>query len=114
MGLSGLVVRNYELNFSGPGSLPGRVSKSLFFNSDIKNLLLKANGGETESLIFLFWSALVVGGWMVVAWSRNSCLGPAEIASFVFLILLEDGGRKVSPRFHLFVSDVNQGNEEAV
>ena len=36
-------------------------------------------------------------------------LGPAEIESFVFLVLFT-GGRKVSPRFHLFVSDVIQGN----
>ena len=25
-----------------------------------------------------------------------------------FLVLLESGGRRVSPRFHLFVSDVDQ------
>ena len=25
-----------------------------------------------------------------------------------FLVLFEGGGRRVSPRFHLFVSDVNQ------
>ena len=37
-----------------------------------------------------------------------------EIASFVFLVLFKDvGGRRVSPRFHLFVYDINQGNEEA-
>ena len=35
----------------------------------------------------------------------------AETASFVFLVLLKNGGRKVSPRFQLFVSDVNQVNE---
>ena len=44
---------------------------------------------------------------MVVTWSRNSSLGPAEIASFVHLVLFKDEGRRVSPRFHLFVSDVN-------
>ena len=49
--------------------------------------------------------------------SRNliliyNILGPAKIASFVFLALFEDGERRVSPRFHLFVFDVNQGNEE--
>ena len=32
----------------------------------------------------------------------------------MFLVLFKDGGPNVSPRFHLFVSDVNQGNEEAV
>ena len=50
---------------------------------------------------------------MVLEWSRKSYLGPAEIASCVFLVSFKDGGRKVSPRFHHFVFDVNQGNEEA-
>ena len=49
----------------------------------------------------------------MVAWSRKSCLRPAEIASFVRLVLFKDWGCKVSPRLHLFISDVNQGNEEA-
>ena len=44
---------------------------------------------------------------------RRSYLGPAEIASFVFLVLFKDEGGRVSPRFHLFVSDVNQRNREA-
>ena len=29
----------------------------------------------------------------------------------MFLVSLKDGGRRVSPRVHLFVPDVNQGNE---
>ena len=62
-------------------------------------------------VIFVVWSALIAGGWVVVAWSRKSCLGAAEIASFVCLILLKDRGRRVSPGF---VSDnVNHGNEDA-
>ena len=28
-----------------------------------------------------------------------------------FLVLFKGGGCRVSPRFHLFVSDVNQGKE---
>ena len=28
-----------------------------------------------------------------------------------YLVLFKDGGHKMSPRFHLFVSNVNQGNE---
>ena len=28
-----------------------------------------------------------------------------------YLVLFKGGGHKMSPRFHLFVSDVNQGNE---
>ena len=31
-----------------------------------------------------------------------------------FLVLCKGGERRVSPRFHLFVSGVNQGNEETV
>ena len=31
-----------------------------------------------------------------------------------FLVLFEDGKHRVSPRFYLFVPDVNQGNEGAV
>ena len=30
------------------------------------------------------------------------------------LVLFKEGGSSVSPKFHLFVPDVNQGNEEAV
>ena len=48
----------------------------------------------------------------MVAWSEKSCLGPAEIVSFLLLVLFKNGGRRVSPRFNLFVSHVNQGNEE--
>ena len=33
---------------------------------------------------------------------------------FLFLVLFESGKRRVSPKFHCFVSSVNQGNEEAV
>ena len=36
----------------------------------------------------------------------------AEIISFVFLVLFKDGGCKVSPRFHLFVFNINQGKED--
>ena len=38
-------------------------------------------------------------------------LGQAEIASFVSLVLFKNAGRKLSPRFHIFVSDVDQGNK---
>ena len=44
-------------------------------------------GGETEGLILFFvvCSAIIVSGWVVVACSKGSYLGPAEISSFVFL-----------------------------
>ena len=44
-----------------------------------------------------------------MTWSRNFYLGPAEIASFVFLVLFKDRGLRVSLKFYLFVPDVNQG-----
>ena len=49
---------------------------------------------------------------MVLLWSRKSLLGPAEIAFYVFLVFFKDGGRRVNPKFHFFVSDVNQGNKK--
>ena len=57
---------------------------NLLFNAGIVNLLLKPMGEATEGLILFFvvWSALIVGGWVVVAWGRKSCLGPVKIASF--------------------------------
>ena len=71
--------------------------------------------GEKQEALFCYFCNLkyfIVGGRVVVAWSR-SYLGLAEIASFVSLILFKDGGRRVSPRFHLFVPSVNQRKEEA-
>ena len=50
----------------------------------------------------------------MVTLSKKSYLGPDEIISFVFLVLFKDVGRRVTPRFHRFLSDINQGNEEAV
>ena len=62
---------------------PKEQTKNLFFNSDIENFLLKTNGLERKPnfVTFLVWSVLIVGGSIVVAWSRNSCLGRAEITS---------------------------------
>ena len=61
----------------------------LLFNSDIVSLLLKTNGVRKRKpnlIIFVIWSALIVDRWLVVAWNRMSCLGPAEISSFVSLV----------------------------
>ena len=35
--------------------------------------------------IFVVWSALAVSGWVVVAWSRKSYLGPAETNHYELL-----------------------------
>ena len=72
--------------------------------------------GGAESLLFLFFFCSLECfncWWAVVAWSRKSCLGSAEIACFVFLVLFEDWGRRAGLKLHLFVSDVNQENEDA-
>ena len=31
---------------------------------------------------------------MLEAWSRQSCLGPAQITFFMFLVLFKDGGSR--------------------
>ena len=77
----------------------------LIFLFSIKNHCVR--GRRPNFVIFVAWSALIASGWMVVTWSRKSSLAPAKIAFFVCLVLLKDEGRKVSPRFHLFVSDIN-------
>ena len=46
-------------------------------------------------------------------WSKKSYLGSAAIVSFVLQVLFKDERRRVSPRFHLFVSNINHGKEEA-
>ena len=50
----------------------GRENMDLVFNSDIVNLLLKTNARRDRrpnSVIFEVWSALIVDGRLVVAWS---------------------------------------------
>ena len=87
------------------------------FNSNSVTLQLKTNWGETEKpyfVIFVVWSYLIVGGWVVVPWTRKCCLGPADIASFLFLLLFKDRERRVSPRFHLFVSMLIKGTRKLV
>ena len=85
-------VSTSEYNFGGQGSYPEGANKKISILT-LKNFLLKkewggvgGRGGDPNFFIFLVWSALIVCGWIVVAWSRNSCLGPAKIASFVFLV----------------------------
>ena len=83
---------------------------NLLFNSDIVNLHLKINGVRRTRVSFVVcvvWGALIVDGWVVVTWSRKTCIEIAEIASFVFLVLFHDQRRRVSPRFQLFFGDVN-------
>ena len=85
------------------------------------NLLLKNNEGRDRRPHFVFccclffffvaWSAVFVGGWVVVAWVRKSYLGPTEISSSVYLVQFKDAGCRVRLRLHLFVFDVDPGNK---
>ena len=88
-----------EFGSGDSGSFHGR-AKYLFFNSDIVDFLFKTNGerDRSNSVIFEVWSALIVGGWVVIVKSRKPYLEPA-----VFLLLFKDGGRRVGPKFHLLV-----------
>ena len=54
----------------------------------IVNLLLKtdAGRGKRANFIFVVKNALIVSGWVVLACSRKSYLGPAEISVFMFLV----------------------------
>ena len=96
--------------------------------------LLKVMWGDTEGLMLLFGSLLFVGerfmrweggkGWRVMRWQGWKCVkvvrwqgGKGE--SVVrqeggrYLVLCKGGGHRMSPRFYLFVSDVNQENKGA-
>ena len=70
----------------------------MLFNVDIVNILLKNNGGETQSTSFYFrgLECVVVSMYVVAAWSRKSYLGPAEISSVAYLVKFKDRGRRVS------------------
>ena len=58
--------------------------------------------------MLLFWSALIVDGRVVRLgrWESGGSEGGR------FLVLFKGGGRRVSPKYHIFVFDINQGNKE--
>ena len=110
------MVSTSEFGFGGWRLFPRRTWSMFAFQFWWCELSLKNQWGRDRSsnfIIYVVCSALIASGWVVVAWSKKSCLGPAEIASFVCRVLFKDNGCRMIPRFHLFVSDVNQGNEEA-
>ena len=53
------------------------------------------------------------GGSEVASWKGEKGGRVVRWQDGRFLVLFEDGGRRVSPRFYNFVSDVNQWNEWA-
>ena len=63
------------------------------FDSNMANPLLKTKGRRDRRfnvVIFMVWSALIVGRWLVVAWGEKYCFGLAEISSLVLLVLFKD------------------------
>ena len=48
----------------------------------------------------------------VVRWQGGKCREEVRSQSGRLMFLFNSGGHRVSPRFHLFVSDVNQKTKE--
>ena len=79
--------------------------------------MLKTKGEETEGLIifvvFCIFCYFCSFSCFNCRWLGVGRVGQNESGSPVFLVLFEDGGRRVSTRILLFfVSDVNQWNED--
>ena len=71
---NGILVYTSEFQTRDPRSFPWWEEYDLLFNVDIVNLLLKNTGGRDRRLqfgIFVVLKALIVGGWMVVAWAKS-------------------------------------------
>ena len=41
-------------------------------------------------VIFVVWSTIIVGRWLVVAWGGHSCFSLAEMSFLVFLVLFKE------------------------
>ena len=66
--------------------------------------------GETEGLMLLFRSVLFVSR-RKVRWEGGKGGRVVRRDDERYLVLFKGWGHRMSPRFHLFVSDVNQENE---
>ena len=76
---------------------------------------VKDQWGERQNTSFCNFCSLESSNFhrlVVVAWGKKSYLGPAKIPSFVYLLQFRNGGRRVSLRLHLFVSDVDPEKED--
>ena len=64
------------------------------------------------------WGGVVVRRWQgrkgvrVLRWQDGQRRRVVKWQSGRFLVLFKSGGHRVSPRFHLFVSDVDQQQNE--
>ena len=86
MNASGLMVNTWEFDFSRWRSFPRRAG-SVF--ASLKNHWGRSR--KSNVIVFVVWSALITGRWVVVTWSKKACLGPAEIPSFLCLVLFKWG-----------------------
>ena len=80
-------------NYYSADHFAGGENMGLFFDSDMVNPLLKTNArrGRFNFVIFVIWSAVNVGRWLVVAWGGNSSFSLTfEISPLVFLILFTE------------------------
>ena len=89
----------------------------MLLNSATVNLMLKTKGEETEGLIIFVFFCIFCYFCSFSCFNRRwlgvGRVGRNESGYPVFLVLFEDGGRRVSTRILLFfVSDVNQWNED--
>ena len=109
--LSGLMVSKAQFRSSDPRLFPGGQTYQFWY---CKSSVKKQWGRDRRpiSVICVVRSVIFVGGWVVMAWNWKSCLGPVEISPNVFLVQFKEGGRRVSPAFHLFVADANEGNKD--
>ena len=88
MYISDLMVNESKFQFSVPILLPGSGKRRFVFQFQYCKLSVKNQWGRDRRpnfVIFLVWRALIAGGWVMVAWSKNSCLLPCLLSSFVFL-----------------------------
>ena len=81
----------------------GGENMNFLLSSDIVKLLLITYPGRNRRPnfdIFVVLRAFIVGGLVLLVWSRQSFLGPIKIA-YVFLVLFKEGERRVSPRLKI-------------
>ena len=64
-------------------SFPTRTEYDLLFDGCYSESSVKkwVRDRRPNVVVFVVWSALIVDGWVVVAWGRKPCVGPAEISS---------------------------------
>ena len=92
--VSGGMLNKSDINTVGSRSFPGKGKHAFTFRFWHCEPFVKDQWGRNRGpnlVIFVFCSTLIIGGCVLVAWSRKYCLGTAKTASFVFPVLFKDG-----------------------